>query len=1236
MIDRFSKQRFEAALPVHKETGQPLWYGKGLQNGEEEYAIPVNEYAKIVVRSSIDKTGMAAETGEDSIRLWVEIVAQHADGSAAGWRRLPKIDAWTTRVNGWEKRMTEKVRELWSRVQNVKRAVPVCEKCGQIQPVWLIKAGPNAGKLASKCIDDDTGFVLLEVAECKAESVPSAKAATVSPTTSSTAEMSGSAATVAQGSVSGKDESIASASSTTTLTSTMEDDLFSELAAVVEGALKRTDDTRGAKGPNTQQQAAIEAPIDAAVRVLAGPGSGKCLGRGTPVLMYSGQIKLVEDIVEGDLLMGPDSQPRIVLRTTRGFDRMVRVIPTKGDSWTCNMPHILSVVLSGKRYPDTPINVSVEDFLTWSKGLQKRAKLWRTGISFIARTVPIDPYLFGIWLGDGDSHRFAITTPDEEIVETIFAYAEANGYQVTRNDSNGTRCPNYNLTGGAINLLREIDVLNNKHIPEMYMINDQFTRASVLAGLLDTDGYYSKGCYEIVQKREEMAIDILYLARSLGLAAYMSHKFVNEELYYRIYISGNLSILPLRLARKRPELRKQIKQVARTGFSIEALGVDEYFGFTLSGDGLFLLGDFTVTHNTYVIERRYAYLIANGVDPRNILAVTFSAPMAQDLRERILRLNPEVAASGADSQICTIHAACNRILQAERKGRNVAKQWQVKKALQEIVPKLWPGGMYNQRPSWDEVLNIIANAKHHALRPGPDYEYYNRIYGDYHAGRLQKARVLFDTALRSEKLWTFTDMLYDCEILLQDDDLVCDKYQQKYQYVIIDEGQDTNGQAMRILATLAQPQNRLFIVGDPDQLLYRFTGATPEANLYDGFTQRYTNQRMYMLETNYRSTAEIVQRSNFLIRYNYADAGGPYDEMYRKELNAKEEAASGRTISFVEYKDQQQEAEGAVEQIKHLLNEGREPGDIFVCSRTRAQLGFLEGPLTRAGIKFINITGGSFWSLKHVADVLGYVRLALNHEDSASFKRVYNIASNKMVGRDKTYCTTRWLGRAFLEDVNEIYDEDALMAAANARFSYERGVYDLIDFMQALEHELDVNGLSAALRYVIDECYAKYLKEEEGITEEDVDSSKLADLETVIEISKAFPDAVSFLARVDEALQAAQDAKDKKWDQYVVLSTIHRLKGMERPVVLGLGWSEGEVSNGDFTTPCGLLPHTFSLIAPMPQGILDRPQKSLIEDERCMAFVAITRAKEEVYLSGIRVWRKANMWPSRFVRELGL
>lgn len=345
------------------------------------------------------------------------------------------------------------------------------------------------------------------------------------------------------------------------------------------------------------------------------PGSGKCLGYDTPVLMYDGSIKKVQDVVPGDQVMGPDSKPRNVLSVNRGREQMYRIVPTKGDSWTCNESHILSLKVSStfsQQYKAGDIvNISIGDYLKKNVKFKHQTKLWRSGVDFPESPLFVDPYLLGLWLGDGLRGEPVISNPDIEVIDYLRAYCDHHGYKLNDQCKNNDKCPTWRISNDRegtefARLVKTCIVGDQRTIPRNYLINSRRKRLRLLAGLIDTDGYNNNnGIYEIITKYDRLCQDILFLARSLGFAAYASIKVGKfndfEAEYWRITISGDLSQIPVRIERKKIHERKQKKNVLVTGFEVQPIGEGDYYGFTLDGDHLFLLGDFTVTHNTWVL-----------------------------------------------------------------------------------------------------------------------------------------------------------------------------------------------------------------------------------------------------------------------------------------------------------------------------------------------------------------------------------------------------------------------------------------------------------------------------------------------------------------------------------------------------------------------------------------------------------------------------------------------------------
>lgn len=423
-------------------------------------------------------------------------------------------------------------------------------------------------------------------------------------------------------------------------------------------------------------------------------------------------------------------------------------------------------------------------------------------------------------------------------------------------------------------------------------------------------------------------------------------------------------------------------------------------------------------------------------------------------------------------------------------------------------------------------------------------------------------------------------------------------------------------------------------VGDVDQLLFRFAGARPEIIGQD-VQKAIPDIITFKLETNYRSTREIVDRQREVIRNNYESAGGRYQDDTFKFLKPRPDAPDGVKFTVMEYSTPDEEAKAVAEEISMMIQAGRAPGDFFIGARTVAQLGYLEGELTRFGIPFLNLCGGSFFGSKHVLDVISYMKLTVNPADRTAFKRVYNIASTEFrypFGPNKgLYCYHRFLGRRFLEEVGSLA---TLSDPRDLFWQHTNGAYDiliLMDMLQAVAGD-PIMLIDTILNF----CYIDYLAASEGIGEEDEgESSKLQDFETLKSIASQFETTEEFLAHVDAMIALAEKAKDGNQKDYTIISTVHRLKGKERPVVFGIGIAEGYKIGKNGLQPAGLLPHTFSLIPPPQFGIYPAGHQNPIEDERCIFFVLISRAKEEVHLSYPTRYRDAQLGPSRFISEMG-
>jgi hypothetical protein len=381
-----------------------------------------------------------------------------------------------------------------------------------------------------------------------------------------------------------------------------------------------------------------------------GLGTGKCMKKGTPIMMSDGSIELVENIKVDDFLMGDDSMPRRVLSVARGQDKMYDIIPIKGEKYTVNQEHILCLKASGfpklcrnnyksntnynvqwiqnnefqsktfsfqektknneleikaiaeKFYnsilnnpetSDNVIEIAVKDYLELSDKKKTLLKGYKVPVDFPERELPIDPYMIGYWLGDGTYSESCITLE---------------------------------------NTLKGLNLLNNKHIPMIYKCNSRENRLKLLAGLLDRHGNLDKSSsgFDLnLEKNQALMDDVIYLARSLGFACYKntSSTYIGRSLRDRIHISGNgLEEIPTQIPRKKALQRKQIKDLLVTSIKVEYVNEDDYYGFTLDGNCRYLLGDFSVTHNTCsaigICEEMRDYMKQMGIKKRIMIVAS--------------------------------------------------------------------------------------------------------------------------------------------------------------------------------------------------------------------------------------------------------------------------------------------------------------------------------------------------------------------------------------------------------------------------------------------------------------------------------------------------------------------------------------------------------------------------------------------------------------------------------------
>lgn len=352
----------------------------------------------------------------------------------------------------------------------------------------------------------------------------------------------------------------------------------------------------------------------------------KCLEKGTKVLMYDGSRKNVEDIKVNEQVMGPDSKPRTVFVTGSGKEMMYKIRSKdkkRKVEYGTNESHILTLryCSNDKNHgfeKGKEIDITVKDFLALPKYHQNVLQGFKVGVEFPEKELPISPYILGLWLGDGHSNTTALTTKDQEILDEWTKYADDINLNVRVDKySNAGKAKTYHITSNNIGGksknhnsfmrdLRELELINNKHIPELYLRSSRQQRLDLLAGLLDTDGTLVSETFIITQKSDLISKGIVFLAESLGFR--VTHKKIkiktnftqNNQDYYtnKISIGGNTDVIPTKIPNKKAQYKEKSRNWLNYGIEIECVGEGEYFGIVLKEEPHFVLGDFTVTHNT--------------------------------------------------------------------------------------------------------------------------------------------------------------------------------------------------------------------------------------------------------------------------------------------------------------------------------------------------------------------------------------------------------------------------------------------------------------------------------------------------------------------------------------------------------------------------------------------------------------------------------------------------------------
>lgn len=686
---------------------------------------------------------------------------------------------------------------------------------------------------------------------------------------------------------------------------------------------------------NPEQQAAVNFN-EGQCALISGPGSGKCLGYDTPILMFDGAIKSVQCINQGDLLMGPDSKPRTVLSTSRGIGNLFEIKPVKGNSFVANEDHILVVDIKHHTSINGEHEITVGNFLQKSPFWKHRAKLIRTEVEFSKKDIE-EPYFMGLWIGDGTSalDGVEITTGDNDVVDyLIFLSKKYKIPLIEKPNSKNSKIYRFSTGRGKgkkhkrnalLNLLRRYQT-SQKQIPVAYKISSISDRLSLLAGLMDSDGHLGNGYFDFIQKNKKIAEDVCWIARSVGLWSAITPKKCScqtgaEDIYWRVSICGNIDKIPTKIKRKQAEKRKQIKNVLRTGFSVTAKNAGEYFGFTLDGDGRFLLGDFTVTHNTTVLTGRYTRLVQEGNFPHDILSVTFTKEAAESMMRR---------AHATKEQFSTFHSLGYRIIQRERGEQPLEPE--LRHRLLAKLSKKW-------KREYRDIAQFISECRRggisvkNALRE-KDY-IMARAFEEYENERSAGGWVDFDCMLADA-----VDLLRDAEI----------RKKWQFKWIMADEMQDTEPCQLEMLKLLSEKHGNVFCVGDENQSIYQFRGSI--AKFADAMKKIWPHTQVLNLSTNYRSHGKIV---NF-IKKKAAHQNAVIETMTAAR---KDEGAD------IEYRQFLSEFDEAEDTIASILENGN-LSESAVLARTNRLLMPFEILCQKHNIPYKLLGKSGFWKQNEV------------------------------------------------------------------------------------------------------------------------------------------------------------------------------------------------------------------------------------------------------------------------------
>lgn len=603
---------------------------------------------------------------------------------------------------------------------------------------------------------------------------------------------------------------------------------------------------------------------------------------------------------------------------------------------------------------------------------------------------------------------------------------------------------------------------------------------------------------------------------------------------------------------------------------------------------------------TRVLTHRIAYLIDEKmVNPWNILAITFTNKAAREMKERAYALNPATQ----DCLIATFHSMCVRILRrdADHIGYNrnftIVDPGEQRTLMKRILKTL------NLDPKkWSErtILATISNAKNDLI----DDVAYEAQAGDLYTQIVAKCYKAYQKELCQSEAVDFDDLIMLTLRLFDQNPDVLTYYQQKFQYIHVDEYQDTNHAQYQLVKLLASRFKNICVVGDADQSIYGWRGADMQ-NILD-FEKDYPESKVVLLEENYRSTKTVLQAANEVIENN----------RNRRPKKLWTQNAQGDLITYYRARDEGDEAIYVASQIDQHHREGKPYKDFAVLYRTNAQSRTIEEALLKANIPYTMVGGTKFYSRKEIRDVISYLNIIANPADNFSYERIVNEPKRGVgpgtVDKIRDFATTHAM--SLLEASQDIMLSGVKGKAAQA-------VFDLATLLYNLRNRLDEMTVTELAEAVLDKTGYLNALAVQGTIEA---NARIENIQEFLSVTKNFDEkeveeeetGLDRLSRflLDLALIADTDDGDKETSE-VTLMTLHAAKGLEFPVVFLIGMEEN--------------------VFPLSRAAEEEAE---LEEERRLAYVGITRAEHILYLTNANyrlLFGRSNYnQPSRFIREI--